>query len=78
MTTGTTRSTSCHGVTMTHSLSQEIVPDNSIACLTFGTRDNRYLRTFTLADFGVAGDFEVSTRTWTGSAPPRSISSRRS
>src|SRR5699024_718157 len=49
-------------VTLTHSDSQEIVPNNTVACATdIGlTGDNGYLRTFTLSDFAIADDFEVT------------------
>jgi subtilisin family serine protease len=44
--------------TLTHSSSHEIVQDHAIACNGGGTK---YLRTFTLADFGVDADFSVSS-----------------
>jgi len=49
-------------VTLTHSESQEIVPNNTVACSTdLGfTADNGYLRTFTLSDFAIADDFDVT------------------
>lgn len=56
--------TAANEVTITHSLSQEVVALNSIACFNsfLGvTRDNRFLRTFTLADFGIPSDFDVSS-----------------
>lgn len=51
-------------VTITHSLSQEVVSLNSIACFNSGlgvTRDNRFLRAFTLADFDISSNFDVSS-----------------
>jgi hypothetical protein len=50
--------------TITHSESQEIISGNSVACSPDNgvtTSDNAYLRTFTLTDFGVGGDFAVSS-----------------
>lgn len=49
-------------VIMTHSESQRIVPNNTVACSTdVGlTGDNGFLRTFTLNDFAIAHDFEVT------------------
>ncbi|GAA1864456.1 S8 family serine peptidase [Myceligenerans crystallogenes] len=43
--------------TITHSSSQEIAPGNSAACVEAATQ---VLRTFTLDDFGIAGDFAVT------------------
>ncbi|WP_161958433.1 S8 family serine peptidase [Ornithinimicrobium cavernae] len=49
-------------VTMTHSESQEIVANNTVACSTEDglTGDNGFLRTFTLADFAITNDFHVT------------------
>jgi subtilisin family serine protease len=50
-----------NAITITHSLSQEIVQFNSVACTGGGTtRDNGYLRTFVLEDFDITGDFNVT------------------
>jgi hypothetical protein len=47
-------------ITITHSLSQEIMPDNSYSCEESGfSSTNRFFRRFTLADFGVTSDFLV-------------------
>ncbi|CAM3539708.1 carboxypeptidase regulatory-like domain-containing protein [Isoptericola cucumis] len=47
--------------TLTHSASQDIVANNSVACSNqVTTQDNAYLRTFTLSDFGIDGAFDVS------------------
>ncbi|WP_460701521.1 S8 family serine peptidase [Myceligenerans halotolerans] len=47
--------------TITHSASQEVVALNSASCGSdFGTSENRFLRTFTLGDFGIDGSFAVS------------------
>lgn len=49
--------------TITHSLSTEILPKNSVACAdnaTGFTRVNRFLRVFELADFGLEHGLEVS------------------
>ncbi len=53
-------------VTLTHSASTEIVRDHSLACSgPLGTTDETaYLRTFTLADFGIVDDFDVSEVTF--------------
>lgn len=51
------------GITLTHSRSQTVTFFNSIACAdpqTGFTADNGYLRTFTLADFGLTDGFDVS------------------
>lgn len=45
------------GTTITHSTSQEIVPGNSASC---GGAATQVLRTFTLEDFGIGGDFGVT------------------
>ncbi|MBE1877927.1 S8 family serine peptidase [Myceligenerans pegani] len=45
------------GTTITHSSSQEIVPGNSVACVGAATQ---VLRTFTLEDFGIGGEFAVT------------------
>ncbi|GAA1723273.1 hypothetical protein GCM10009809_18920 [Isoptericola hypogeus] len=48
--------------TLTHSASQNIVANNSVACTNqVVTQDNAYLRTFTLSDFDVSGKFAVSS-----------------
>lgn len=50
-------------VTITHSVSQDIVGGNSVACSPddgFTTTENGYLRVFELADFDIAGDFAVT------------------
>ncbi|MGH9119075.1 MAG: carboxypeptidase-like regulatory domain-containing protein, partial [Acidimicrobiales bacterium] len=50
-----------NAVTITHSLSQDIVQFNSVACTGGGTtRDNGYLRTFVLDDFDITSDFDVT------------------
>ncbi|MFD7021497.1 S8 family serine peptidase [Promicromonospora sukumoe] len=50
-----------NATTLTHSASQEIVAVNSASCGGLaGTTENRFLRTFTLSDFGIEDDFEVS------------------
>ncbi|WP_246012592.1 carboxypeptidase regulatory-like domain-containing protein [Myceligenerans xiligouense] len=47
--------------TITHSTSQEVAALNSASCGSdFGTSENRFLRTFTLGDFGIDGSFAVS------------------
>ncbi|MFD6178701.1 MULTISPECIES: carboxypeptidase regulatory-like domain-containing protein [unclassified Isoptericola] len=46
--------------TLTHSASQDIVANNSVACSNqVTTQDNAYLRTFTLSDFGIGSGFDV-------------------
>ncbi|GAB4086864.1 hypothetical protein GCM10028784_34940 [Myceligenerans cantabricum] len=45
------------GTTITHSASQEIVPDNSAACVGSATQ---VLRTFTLEDFDIGGELAVT------------------
>ncbi|MCB0077764.1 MAG: hypothetical protein KDD73_10150 [Anaerolineales bacterium] len=49
-------------VTITHSVSQDIVPLNSVSCNSGGSHtDNSYFRRFDLADdFGITGDFDVT------------------
>lgn len=50
-------------ISITHSTSQEITAGNSIACTPdegATTTDNQYLRTFTLADFGITQDFDIN------------------
>jgi subtilisin family serine protease len=50
-------------VTITHSQSQSIVELNSVACSPdagVSTTENGYLRHFTLADFGITDDFDVT------------------
>lgn len=49
--------------TISHSLSTQVLPENSVACAdnqTGFTRVNRFLRVFHLADFGLEHGFEVS------------------
>ncbi|MFG1609510.1 carboxypeptidase regulatory-like domain-containing protein [Actinoplanes sp. NPDC049265] len=47
--------------TITHSASQEITTGNSVSCNNGSeARDNKYLRTFKLSDFGINGSFDVS------------------
>ncbi|GAB2465244.1 hypothetical protein GCM10027063_03210 [Promicromonospora xylanilytica] len=47
--------------TITHSASQDITELNSASCGGLaGTTENHFFRTFTLSDFGIDGDFEVS------------------
>jgi subtilisin family serine protease len=49
--------------TITHSASQAITAGNSVACSPdggFTTTENGYLRTFTLEDFGIFSDFDVT------------------
>jgi hypothetical protein len=45
------------GTTITHSSSQDIAPDNSAACIGDQTQ---WLRTFTLEDFDIEGEFSVT------------------
>ena len=55
--------TPANTITITHSQSQAIVELNSVACSPDNgatTTENSYLRTFTLADFGITSDFAVS------------------
>jgi hypothetical protein len=50
-------------VTITHSNSQAILAGNSVACSSdngITTTSNQYLRTFTLEDFGIFGDFDIT------------------
>jgi hypothetical protein len=50
-------------VTITHSVSQDIVGGNSVACSPdngLTTTENGYLRTFSLDDFDISGDFAVT------------------
>ncbi|MPZ26364.1 MAG: S8 family serine peptidase, partial [Micromonosporaceae bacterium] len=49
-------------VTITHSVSQEVEPQNSVACTPDNntTTENGYLRPFVLQDFEIAGAFEVT------------------
>ncbi len=47
--------------TISHSQSQTIVQDNSVACInSYGHADNAYLREFNLNAFGISGEFNVS------------------
>jgi hypothetical protein len=51
------------GVTITHSDSDSVLAANAVACSPDGgvtTSENFYLRTFTLADFGITDTFNVS------------------
>jgi hypothetical protein len=51
-------------ITITHSQSQAILQLNSVGCTPDGgvtTTENGYLRHFTLADFGITGDFDVTS-----------------
>lgn len=60
---GTSRPDLAEGsTTMTHSESQEVVANNTVACSTDNglTGDNGFLRTFTLTDFAIADDFDVT------------------
>jgi uncharacterized repeat protein (TIGR01451 family) len=48
-------------VLITHSLDQSIIAINSVSCNAGGLHtDNGYLRKFTLSDFGITGDFNVT------------------
>jgi uncharacterized repeat protein (TIGR01451 family) len=48
--------------TITHSASQTIQAGNSVACAASGlTVQNQYLRTFTLSNFGIVGEFDVTS-----------------
>jgi hypothetical protein len=50
-----------NATTITHSASQEITELSSASCGGLaGTTENHFFRTFTLSDFGIDGDFEVS------------------
>jgi|GEM_PF-923014 len=54
-------------IVLSHSASTAIAPDTLIGCYesaTGRTRENRFLRTFTLADFGIDHDFEVAEVTF--------------
>jgi subtilisin family serine protease len=51
-------------VTITHSASQTILAGNSVGCSRdsgLTTTENGYLRTFTLSDFEISGDFAVTS-----------------
>ncbi len=51
-------------VTVTHSASDVVISGNAVACSSDGgitTVENGYLRQFRLSDFGVTGDFEVTS-----------------
>lgn len=53
--------------TLTHSVSMEITPGNTLVCTSREdgtTRENHALRTFTLPDFGVDGAFDVTEVTF--------------
>jgi subtilisin family serine protease len=53
-----------NATTITHSTSQTIMGGNAVACSPDGgvtTSSNQYLRAFTLADFGIFGDFDVTS-----------------
>lgn len=50
-----------NATTITHSTSQEIAELSSASCGGLaGTTENHFFRTFTLSDFGIDGDFDVS------------------
>ena len=50
-----------NATTITHSASQEIAELSSASCGGLaGTTENHFFRTFTLSDFGIDGDFDVS------------------
>jgi hypothetical protein len=54
-------------ITLTHSASMDIVAGNSAGCSsgsTGFTSENRYLRAFTLADFGIGEDFQITEVTF--------------
>jgi uncharacterized repeat protein (TIGR01451 family) len=54
-------------VTLSHSASMDIAPENAVACAdgqTGTTRQAYFLRTFTLQDFGVEGEFDVESVTF--------------
>ena len=49
-------------VTITHSVSQEIIQGNSVSCNSgLGNAENGFLRTFTLEDFDITSDFNVTS-----------------
>lgn len=49
-------------VTITHSVSQEIIQFNSVSCNSgLGNAENGFLRTFELEDFGITSDFNVTS-----------------
>jgi len=49
-------------VTITHSVSQEIIQFNSVSCNSgAGNAENGFLRTFELEDFGITSDFNVTS-----------------
>jgi subtilisin family serine protease len=65
-------------VTLTHSVSQDIVALNSVACTPGDgtTTDNAYLRHFVLSDFDITGEFavtEVSFGVETINGPPHPV-----
>jgi hypothetical protein len=66
-------------VTITHSVSQEIVSLNSVACSPDGglsTTDNGYLRHFVLEDFDITSEFAVTSVSFgveTISGPPHPV-----
>lgn len=48
-------------ISITHSLSQDVIAGNSVSCNAGGLHaDNSYIRRFTLTDFGINGDFLVT------------------
>jgi subtilisin family serine protease len=52
---------SLNATTITHSTSQDIAELSSASCGGLaGTTENHFFRTFTLSDFGIDGDFDVS------------------
>ena len=53
--------TDAGAVTITHSTSLDILTGNSVSCNAAGIHtDNSYFRAFTLADFGITEDFNVT------------------
>ncbi|RKY96604.1 MAG: hypothetical protein DRQ13_05715 [Ignavibacteriae bacterium] len=52
---------STDAVTITHSLSQTIIPANSVSCNAGGLHaDNSYYRAFDLSSFGITDDFDIT------------------
>jgi hypothetical protein len=61
------RSAPADTITLTHSSSMEVLDANAVACAdntTGYTRENHFLRTFTLADFGISSSFKVAEVTF--------------
>ena len=54
--------TAANSQMLTQSVSQEIMADNSAACVDFtlGIRDNTFFRAFPLSDFSIVGDYLVT------------------